>query len=218
MNQSVPDREEPATPEPENVDSKISVMEKRFLRLTFWQTILSVAGVFTGAVALYAALTESQAVRQQTAASVWPYVQFMINDTNNGDSASFALSLDNVGVGPARMRGMQLTYNDRAVRDWEELTEALLEQNAELGVVYGKSSVSRRVLGPGESIEAFQTHHTELAMKMQEAVYSGAMTLSYCYCSIFDECWSTSSSRPADEEPIEQVEACADYGRDSFLD
>lgn len=51
--------------------SEIAGLEKKFLRLTFWQTILSVAGVFTGAVALYAALTESQAVRQQTAATVW---------------------------------------------------------------------------------------------------------------------------------------------------
>jgi len=34
-------------------------IERTFLRLTFWQTILSLAGVFTGAVALYAALSQS---------------------------------------------------------------------------------------------------------------------------------------------------------------
>ncbi|MEO1324887.1 MAG: hypothetical protein AAFV59_17995 [Pseudomonadota bacterium] len=59
----------------------IAQIEQTFLRLTFWQTILSLAGVFTGAVALYAALNESRAVRDQTAASVWPYVQIMIYDT-----------------------------------------------------------------------------------------------------------------------------------------
>ena len=48
--------------------------ERVFVRLTFWQTVLSLAGVFIGTVALYAALTESAAVRQQTAAAVWPFV------------------------------------------------------------------------------------------------------------------------------------------------
>lgn len=193
-------------------------IEKTFLRLTFWQTILSVAGVFTGAVALYAALNESQAVRQQTSASVWPYVQFMINDTNKAGEASFMLSLENVGVGPARMRSMQLTLNGNAVRDWQSLTNALLPEGAALGIEYGKSSVSRRVLAPGNSVIAFQTQHNDLALKMQDAVYSGAAELSYCYCSIFNDCWMTSSTRPAREEPVDPVESCPDYGDRGFLD
>ncbi|AQA17321.1 hypothetical protein BST95_02850 [Halioglobus japonicus] len=57
---------------PETCTSTIAQIERTFLRLTFWQTTLSLAGFFTGAAALHAALNESQAVRQQTAASVWP--------------------------------------------------------------------------------------------------------------------------------------------------
>ncbi len=52
----------------------LSRVERIFVRLTFWQTVLSVAGVFIAIVALYAALIESAAVRQQTAAAVWPFV------------------------------------------------------------------------------------------------------------------------------------------------
>jgi hypothetical protein len=51
-------------------------VERAFLRLTFWQTLLSLVGVFVGAVALYAALTESQ--RRATSRppqTVWPYLQ-----------------------------------------------------------------------------------------------------------------------------------------------
>ncbi len=218
MSESPAEQEQTSKADPEPAAGAIAGIERTFLRLTFWQTILSVAGVFTGAVALYAALNESQAVRQQTAASVWPYVQFMINDTSKAGEASFMLSLDNVGVGPARMRSMQMTLNGEAVRDWQSLTNALLAEGAELGVEYGKSSVSRRVLGPGESVVAFQTQHNELALKMQDAVYSGAAEISYCYCSIFDDCWMTSSTRPAGEEPIEPVDSCPDYGDGSFLD
>ncbi len=116
MNQTDSDIEA-AEEESSPASGTIAGIERTFLRLTFWQTILSLAGVFTGAVALYAALNESQAVRQQTAASVWPYVQLMINDTDDGESAYFALSLDNVGVGPAKMRGVLLTLNGKPQRD-----------------------------------------------------------------------------------------------------
>lgn len=198
--------------------NELAGMEKKFLRLTFWQTVLSVAGVFTGAVALYVALTESQAVRQQTSAAVWPYVQLMMNDTSDGDSAFFSLSLSNVGVGPARMQGARLTLDGVAVREWQAITEKLLPEGATLGVDYGKSSAARRVLAPGETLVAFNTENTELALKLQESVYNGALAVSYCYCSIFDECWNMPSSIADTEEPIQPVANCPDYGEEGFLD
>ncbi len=194
----------------------IAGIERTFLRLTFWQTILSLAGVFTGAVALYAALNESQAVRQQTAASVWPYVQLTIFDTSDGETASFALSLANVGVGPARMQGALVTHNGRAVADWQSVTDEILSDGATLGIDYGKSAVSRRVLAPGESVIAFQTHHKELALGMQAAAHSGALKVTYCYCSIFDDCWIKSSASPGEDQPNQATDQCPDFGRDSF--
>ena len=45
--------------------------ERAFVRLTFWQTVLSLVGVFIAVIALYAALAESDAARKQIAAAVW---------------------------------------------------------------------------------------------------------------------------------------------------
>lgn len=194
----------------------IAGIERTFLRLTFWQTILSLAGVFTGAVALYAALNESQAVRQQTAASVWPYVQLTIFDTSDGETASFALSLSNVGVGPARMQGAMVMHNGRAVSDWQSVTDEILSDGATLGIDYGKSAVSRRVLAPGESLTAFQTRHKDLALGMQAATHSGALQVTYCYCSIFDDCWIKSSAPPGEDQPSQLINQCPDFGADSF--
>ena len=208
----------PADPGDAAVPTGIASIERTFLRLTFWQTLLSLAGVFTGAVALYAALNESEAVRKQTAAAVWPYVQFMINDRDDGESAVFALSLDNVGVGPARMQSMLLTFDDEAVTSWERVTEPLLGDSARLGVDYGKSSVSRRVLAPGESVVAFQTEDRRLALAMQQAVYSGSAVLTYCYCSIFDECWQSSSAGDSRDKQSEAMDACPSHGERGFLD
>lgn len=215
MSESGSEQEQSPSVEQHSGAGAMAGLEKRFLRLTFWQTILSVAGVFTGAVALYAALNESQAVRQQTAASVWPYVQLTITDTSDDESASFALSLDNVGVGPARMQGAVVTYEGKAVPNWQTVTDAILP-GAALGVDYGKSSVSRRVLAPGETRIAFQTQHRELALGMQAATYSGALAVTYCYCSIFDDCWLKSSDRPGEDQPNQTVEQCPDLGAAEF--
>ncbi len=204
-----------ATPAP--ASGTMASIERAFLRLTFWQTLLSLAGVFTGVVALYAALGESQAVRQQTAASVWPYVQAMIHDSRDDDSASLRLVLHNVGVGPARMQGMQVKVNGEAARDWAAVTSLLLGREAEVGVEYGQTSVSRRVLAPGESVDALQTEAAELAVKLQDAIYSGTVTLTYCYCSIFDQCWRKASAEVSSDEQVEPVEQCPDYGEAGFL-
>jgi hypothetical protein len=196
----------------------IAGVERAFLRLTFWQTLLSLAGVFVGAVALYAALTESQAVREQTAASVWPYVQLMVNDTDAGGDAHFALTLTNVGVGPARMGSARLQLEGRVYRSWRELAgELVTGEEAKLGKTWGKNSLSGRVLAPGEGVVAFTTGDRKLALAMQRAVYNGSASLSFCFCSIFDQCWVRDSSMPV-TGTVAPVAHCPDYGEDAFRD
>lgn len=189
-------------------------IERTFLRLTFWQTLLSLAGVFTGAVALYAALNESAAVRQQTAAAVWPYVQVTVLDTDSGDAASFALRFANVGVGPARMQGMRLTHDGSAVRDWQQVVASLIDEPLRLGHDYGKSSVGNGVLAPGDRVIAFQTQHPALARALSKATASGATRLDFCYCSIFDECWESGSDDRAGAEHA--IETCPALGDEAF--
>lgn len=207
------DSTDPSSP----LSGGIAGIERAFLRLTFWQTLLSLAGVFTGAVALYAALNESQAVREQTAASVWPYAQLMINDTDNGEQARFALSIENVGVGPARMRGARLRVDGQVLHSWEAVSQHVLGEVAQVGVDFGRSSVGRRVIAPGESIIAFQTTNRPLALAMQQAVYEGRTSLEYCYCSIFEHCWTSGLGASDGDEPT-AVEQCPDYGVDAFRD
>ncbi len=196
----------------------IAGLENTLLRLTFWQTILSIAGVFTGVVALYAALNESEAVRQQTAASVWPYVQLTINDTSNGESASFELSVDNVGVGPALMRDAQVTYRGAPQSNWQSVVDAIGPNGGALGIDYGKSSLRQRVLAPGESLVAFQTGDKDLALSVQAATFSGELSVTYCYCSIFDECWVKRSGRPGSDQPSKVAGQCPDFGEGAFTD
>jgi hypothetical protein len=204
----------PADPSP--VAGAMAGIERTFLRLTFWQTLLSLAGVFTGAVALYAALNESAAVRQQTAAAVWPYVQVTVLDTDQGDAASFALRFENVGVGPARMRGVRLSLNGKSMRDYQQLVTTLIDEPLRLGHDYGKVRVGDGVLAPGDRIIAFQTQHPALARALSRATASGATRLEFCYCSIFDDCWQAGDKDRAGAEGALAV--CPELGDNAFLE
>jgi archaellum component FlaF (FlaF/FlaG flagellin family) len=189
----------------------ISGSERAFVRLTFWQTVLSLVGVFIAIVALYAALTESEATRKQTAAAVWPFVQLTINDHFSENAAEFRISLSNAGVGPARMRSMRVFFNGQQLRDWHHAMALVGEVGTHR---LGQSYVSRRVLIPGETIDMVSTTDRVLVEKFLEILARPGNSIIYCYCSIFDDCWVVDSE--VDLQTPEPVAACPEVGDEAF--
>ena len=108
----------PAEPTGSDALAALARTEKRMVRLTFWQTLLSVAGALIAILALFATLRESEEVRRQTAAAVWPYVQVQMNDFDQGDEAALSLSFTNTGVGPAKVRTLRMEVDGQPVPDW----------------------------------------------------------------------------------------------------
>ena len=194
-------------------DTRTSLVraEQHIIRLTFWQTILSVVGVLIAVLALYAALTESAAVRQQTAAAVWPFVQLMVENYDTGEDAGFSFAFTNAGVGPAKMQDVRVTVDGRVARDWQELV-ASVDGNTDAPV--NRNFISDRVLRPDETVVVFGTTDPDLARKMVGAISKPRSTLEFCYCSIFDECWLADSRRSMQEPEL--VEACPAFGDDTY--
>lgn len=204
--------EEPSEPQDEQPQDTpaapaFSETEKMFVRLTLWQTVLAVAGVIIAVVALYAALTESAAVRHQTSAAVWPFVQFSIDDYDTEGAASFKMSFTNAGVGPARMRDLRLIINGEPMRSWEH---AVRQLGGDTTAHVGRSFLNDRVLSPDESIAMISTDDPDLARRFQAAIADPNNSITYCYCSIFDECWLADSRQ--DIQNPEPVEECPDFG------
>ncbi|HPF25214.1 MAG TPA: hypothetical protein P5528_00920 [Steroidobacteraceae bacterium] len=189
----------------------LSRAEKIFTRLTLWQTVLSVASVVVAVIALYAALTESAAVRKQTAAGVWPFVQLSIDTFDSADSASFTLALRNVGVGPARIRGVRLLLGGEAIHDW---AHAVRKLGASPTSEVTRNFVTDRVLSRDERVIMIGTHVPDLARRFQAALADPANSITFCYCSIFDDCWLADSSQ--DLQNPKSVESCPDFGAESY--
>ena len=191
------------------VRDEMTRAERIFVRINIVQTILAVAGVFTGAVALYAALNESAAVRRQSEAAVWPIIQLYVSDFANQDSAEFKVSLNNTGVGPARMKSMRVRMNGVAAKDWRE---ALRLATGADDTPFAKSYSVGRVIAAGETADIFSVNDRASVEKLSAAAASGAAQIDYCYCSIFNACWLQSS----DEIEAEPVKTCPDFGREQF--
>lgn len=191
--------------------SALASTERLFLRLTFWQTLLSVAGVFIAVVALYAALSESAAVREQTAAAVWPFVQLSIEDSDSGDAAEFTMSFTNAGVGPAKMRTMRLIVDGEPTHDW---ADAVTRLGGRLTDGVNRNFISNRVLSPDEKVDSFHTNDPVLARKFQEAMSNPENYIIFCYCSIFNECWVADSRK--DLQDPESVNECPNFGDAAF--
>ena len=159
MTEEKPDASE-SRPEDTRGTLILSGAERLFVRMTLWQTILSVVGIFIAVVALYAALKESAAVRQQTAAAVWPFVQLIIEDYDTGDEAAFAISFMNAGVGPAKVDSVVLELNGEPIRDWVRAV-TIVGGDADSDV--SRNFIGGRVLRPEETVDMIRTTDADLA-------------------------------------------------------
>ena len=210
MNEESP-RETEDSPEKKRTGLVISGAERLFVRMTLWQTILSVIGIFIAVVALYAALKESAAVRQQTAAAVWPFVQLIIEDYDTGNEAGFSITFTNAGVGPAKIVGVRLVLDGEPVRDWVQAVKIV---GGDTDGDVSRNFIGGRVLRPEETVEMIRTTDPDLARRFQAAIARPKKHITYCYCSIFQECWLADSRK--DLQSPDAVEMCPDFGDEGF--
>ncbi len=194
--------------------SQLMEKDHPIVRLTRWQTVMSVVSIFIALIALYAALGESAAVRQQTAASVWPILQFTVQDSDDGSDASIAFRLTNAGVGPARVRSFRLRIEGKAVTTWDGVLTALQGEDSS---AVQRDFIRSRVIRADETVTLFSTADADLARRLLGAVVHPQSLVSYCYCSIFDDCWLVADSAEQTGLP-EAVTACPDFGNEAFTD
>lgn len=183
--------------------------ERIFVRLSILQTILAVAGIFTGVVALYAALSEADAVRKQQAASVLPVIVVARSHATGEAEGYFEWNAFNWGIGPGRVQTLRMRHDGETVRSWNDLLERIGME----GRRYEQSQLTGRTYtASNEADMVFRTTERDFAIAMLEASLSTEFEL--CYCSVFATCWMM--PRTFTDAP-EQVEVCPDFGDEAFL-
>ena len=167
-------------------------------RLFRFDTIVAVCALLISCVAAIASVYQTRVFRDQYAATIWPYVN--VDDTTNlsgsGPTAkisSLAVTFTNNGLGPALIRGAQLSIDGRRVSTWNELRNLI----AAAAMEYSGKKIERAQMAsidasttirPGDARQVF-------AIGLKEGIPIARLlghdpTIDLCYCSLNDKCWT----------------------------
>jgi hypothetical protein len=156
-------------------------------------------------ITLVVLAVQTRLMQKQARAAVWPYVELGFSANAQG----FAWVVANKGVGPALVQRVRVAVDGKPQADWQAVIKAL--QLPDVEAAFAQSQLSETVLTPAEKTTEFYEF-----MRLGPGAGAKAMlasidrlTITLCYCSIYDDCWITKfreSSRPAvDQCPADDV-------------
>jgi hypothetical protein len=160
--------------------------------------IVSAAATLIAVIALCTAVYQAKLMRDQSKAAVWPYL-IQGSSGNNG----FARIIQNVGLGPAVIRGFEVMVDGKPLRTWKEVAESLhiapswrgeKSTTFRAGLVLPTNTLT-------ELIELPDTADVRLFRSGNDRVVTWV-----CYCSLFGDCWTARS----DETEPKPTTACVD--------
>lgn len=151
-----------------------------------------------------------------------PYLQIDTSDLEPDlRTPTYRLTVQNQGVGPARIAEVVMTVNGVPVPDFNTLVDhccapGLLQAAGRgskqfRGIRNGEvilSTLHDRMIRPGEAVDAFDWRTTPanqaVVDRLKQGFASNQINTSICYCSVFDDCWTRTDD---DRQPV-SVKEC----------
>ena len=164
--------------------------------------IASALALVFSAVSLWVAMGTMNANRQMVAAASWPFVQLDSSNTDNDGHLRIQLSLVNSGVGPAKLESFELFWKGKAYESANPLMRDCCGFRG-FEVPQPEGEAPRTPLNVGTStgavVRAGETHpFLSYALgpdneKEWRALDRARFQMEFraCYCSVFDDCWSS---------------------------
>lgn len=187
--------------------------------------VVALSALLISTVSIILAHNSNQSMERLVRASSWPFIQTGSSNVSDAGERELAFGVTNVGTGPARVYGFQMTVDGAPLPAHAHLLSALLhacceaEFSAAIEQVGGEhdatgddisSPIAPRFLAPNESVYVFRWAHTEqnadLWRALDQARQQGRIAAAICYCSVFDDCWVARS----DAFPPVEVDSCSD--------
>lgn len=180
--------------------------EPAFLGGRSFDLLVGLGVLLISAISLWVAVSANRTQERMLAASVWPSLQFGTSNITTEGEPQIALDLLNRGIGPARIRWAELSYDGQPVQNLRELLKACCGHEGES---YGfTSGLRQRVLGADEWIQLVRIPREGQPETLWQALDQGRhkMRLRACYCSVLDDCWLL-DSREEEAAPVKQCPA-----------
>ena len=159
------------------------------------EMLVGVSAVIIGVCALGVSLYETSLMREEQRAAMMPLLELsrsynLQSDESSAEKSRLWLQAENVGIGPARVEDFRVTVDGEPQPTWDAAIRALIGR--ESPVAYGQSTINGRTIPPDRSVTMMDLDDVELTERILDEF--DRLDFQACFCSIFDECWSTSYS------------------------
>ena len=166
-------------------------------RLLRYLPVIAFANVFLAAPAMlvsiavaYFAFEQAEATKRMQFAEVWPNAVIETSNRAPDGRSVGTIAVVNNGVGPARIRGIELRYRDRTYTMLRDLLAACCTTDA-ARMPMGAATINGVVVPPGEKVVFARMDPERVppdVWKRFERTLPD-LQVKLCYCSVFDECW-----------------------------
>lgn len=156
------------------------------------EMLVGVSAVVIGICALGVSLYETSLMREEQRAAVMPLLELSrsYNLSETEGKSRLYLQAQNVGIGPAKVVDFKVTVDGKAQPTWDAALRALTGTGEP--VSYGQSTINGRTIPADRTVTMMNLNSTEQVDEIMEQF--DRLDFEACYCSIFDECWTTSFS------------------------
>jgi hypothetical protein len=158
--------------------------------------IIAVSAIFISALSLFVAIEHGKTERDLVAASSWPFVQQLL-DNGYGAEKDVAMGVTNGGVGPAKIKSLEIFYDGAPVASDLDLlrrccglrNETIKSQLPPGGII--RSVIDETVLRPGEDNTVLRIRRQKDGSAVSERFAGSLLHITFraCYCSVLDACW-----------------------------
>ncbi|NCF14207.1 MAG: hypothetical protein GWP62_02785 [Gammaproteobacteria bacterium] len=157
------------------------------------EMLVGISAVVIGVCALGVSLYETSLMREEQRAAVMPLLElsrsyFLATDEASGKEPRLWLQAQNVGIGPARVADFRVTIDGVPYPTWNAALRELIRHDSSIS--YGQSTINGRTIPPDRLVTMMELNDNELAEKI--LLEFDRLNFEACFCSIFDECWTTS--------------------------
>ena len=157
---------------------------------------LSIIAVVLSVAALLTSIIEVNFVRQELRSEAWPYIAIYPGYNAEG----FSISMENKGVGPARVRSLLMYLDGELITDLDQaILDTLGEKDAFSYDLYRANNPAPGVMSSGEVTNLFAVPWEPRTRLLTER-WSNKIEITSCYCSIYDDCWVASLGQ---SDPVE---------------
>jgi hypothetical protein len=192
---------------------------------------LPVAALFVSFVSIFIAWHHGQVMKELVhqnsklvEANSLPYLDIYTSDlTDDRRTPAFRLTVQNQGVGPARIAEVVMTVRGAAVPNFKTLVDRCCAPGRLQATARGSkrfqgmqngdvitTTIRDRMIRPGESVDAVDWRVTpenqSIINQVKAGFASDVINTSICYCSVFNDCWVRTDEdrkpRPVNQCPI----------------